>query len=321
MSANRTKQAIPWSKFLGHLWRSLVAGLGYALTTVLGGALAERLDLPPAEMAAGMDPTGALLGILVSGIVIALALGALGRRLPIPVLGRAGVLFLLLLAVNVLNLLEGLFFTTVVTGGYANIVVTTAAGSAGLAVLLALLYPPPAEERTLVSSAAGVLRRRSGWAWLWRIVVAGALFAALYLAVGALIAPLVRPFYDDSSLHLAVPDLWRTIVPLQLVRGLLFTLTVLPLVWTLRGSRWALAFWVGLALALLIGWAPMIQASFLPPLQRLIHGLEITVDSALYGLAVAWLLGIPADESHTLIQTRFSTQRRQDAREAKKRAA
>lgn len=284
-------------RLAGHLWRSLVAGLGYALTTVLGGTLAERLDLPPAEMAAGMNPAGALLGILVSGIIIALALGALARRLPIPVLGRAGVLFLLLLAVSLLNFLEGLFFTTVVAGGYANIVVTTAAGSAGLAVLLALLYQPAAEERTLVASIAGALRRRSGWAWLWRIVVAAALFAALYLAVGTLIAPLVLPFYGEPSLNLAVPDLWRTIVPLQLVRGLLFTLTVLPLVWTLRGTRWSLAFWVGLALALLIGWAPMIQAGFLPPLQRLIHGLEITVDSALYGLAVAWLLGVPADRS------------------------
>ena len=279
----------------GHLWRSLVAGLGYALITVLGGMMAENLDLPPAEMPAGMDPAGALLGILVSGIVMALALGPLARRLPIPVLERVGMLFLLLFAVNALNLLEGLFFTTMVTGGTANILLTTATGSAGLAILLALLYRPPAEERTLASSAAGVLHRRSGWAWLWRFAAAGVLFAALYLALGMLIAPLVQPYYADPSLHLVVPDFWRAIVPLQLVRGLLFTLIVLPLLWTLRGARWALAFWIGLALALLIGWAPMIQASFLPPVQRLIHGLEITVDSALYGLAVAWLLGMPAD--------------------------
>jgi len=42
----------------------------------------------------------------------------------------------------------------------------------------------------------------------------------------------------------------------------------------------------------------MIQASFMPPAQHTIHGLEITVDSALYGLAVAWLLGISVDIFH-----------------------
>jgi hypothetical protein len=294
LKSNRSTRISFLRRLAGYLWRGLVAGLGYALTTVLGGALAENMDLPPAEMAAGMDPTGALLGILISGIVIALALGALARRLPVPVLGRVGVLFLLLLAVSMLNFLEGFFFTTVVTGGYANIFVTTASGSAGLAILLALLYRPAAEERTLASSAAGVLRRRSRWAWLWRIAAAGVLFALVYVTIGALIAPLVLPFYTDSSLNLLVPDFWRVIVPLQLVRGLLFTLTILPLLWTLRGSRWALALWVGLALAALIGWAPMIQASFMSPLQRTIHGLEITVDSALYGLGAAWLLGNPS---------------------------
>ena len=311
-----TKSAV-WRPLAGALWRSLVAGLGYALATVLGGMLAENLDLPPAEMAVGMDPAGALLGILLSGIVIALVLGALARRLPIPVLGRAGVLLLLLSAVHALNFLEGLFFTTAVTGGYANILLTTAAGSVGLALLLALLYRPPAEIGTLVSLAARVLRRRSGWGWLWRIAVVGMFFALIYVTIGVLIAPLVQPFYAGTELDLVVPDFWRAIVPLQVVRGLLFTLVVLPLVLTLRGarettrgarettrgarrtmrgSRWALAFWVGLALALLIGWAPMIQASFLPPLQRFIHGMEITVDSALYGLAVAWLLGIPPEK-------------------------
>ena len=297
-----TKSAV-WRPLAGALWRSLVAGLGYALATVLGGMLAENLDLPPAEMAVGMDPAGALLGILLSGIVIALVLGALARRLPIPVLGRAGVLLLLLSAVHALNFLEGLFFTTAVTGGYANILLTTAAGSVGLALLLALLYRPPAEIGTLVSLAARVLRRRSGWGWLWRIAVVGMFFALIYVTIGVLIAPLVQPFYAGTELDLVVPDFWRAIVPLQVVRGLLFTLTVLPLVWTLRSARgtmrsarWALAFWVGLALALLIGWAPMIQASFLPPLQRFIHGMEITVDSALYGLAVAWLLGIPPEK-------------------------
>ena len=308
MKRDRSARIAAWRRLAGSLWRSLVAGLGYALATVLGGTLASNLGLPPAEMAAGMDPAGSLLGILLSGIVIALVLGALARRLPLPVLGRAGVLLLLLFAVHALNFLEGLFFTTVVTGGTANILVTTAAGSVGLALLLALLYRPPAETGTLASLAAGALRRRSAWGWLWRIVVVGALFAGIYVGVGVLIAPLVRPFYDDPSLNLVVPDFWRAIVPLQLVRGLLFTLTVLPLVWTLRGARqtmrgarqtmrgarWALALWVGLALAVLVGWAPMIQASFMPPLQRLIHGLEITVDSALYGLAVAWLLGLPS---------------------------
>jgi hypothetical protein len=295
VSTDRAKKPNLLVRFLSYLWRSLVVGLGYTLATVLGGALAENLELPTAEMAARMEPAGTLLGILVSGVIIALALGVLARRLSIQVLGRLGALFLLVFAVNMLNLLEGLFFTTVVTGGYANLVVTTAAGSVGLAALLALLFRP-ARERTFASAVGEALRQHTGGAWLWRVIVVGVLFAAIYVAIGALIAPLVLPFYVNPSLDLAIPDFWRAIVPLQLVRGLLFTLTILPIVFGLRGPRWTLALGVGLALAALIGWAPMIQASFLPSVQRLIHGLEITVDSALYGLAVAWLLWTPAKE-------------------------
>ena len=100
MSVDRMERRSFTLQGLDHRWRSLVVGLGYALATMLGGMLAGALGLPPAELAAGMDPAGALLGILVSGVVIALALGALARRLPIPAWGRTSVFFLLVYAVT-----------------------------------------------------------------------------------------------------------------------------------------------------------------------------------------------------------------------------
>ncbi len=77
-------------------------------------------------------------------------------------------------------------------------------------------------------------------------------------------------------------------------RGLLFVLTLFPLIAVLRGSRRSVAFWVILALVVLAAWQPLLLAVWWPVPLRLAHGLEITADSIVHGLIIVGLLWAPA---------------------------
>jgi hypothetical protein len=81
---------------------------------------------------------------------------------------------------------------------------------------------------------------------------------------------------------------------LAVFRGLLYVLTLFPLVAVLRGSRRSVAFWVILTLAVLAAWAPLLSVTWWPVTLRLAHGLEITADSIVHGLIIVWLLWRPA---------------------------
>ncbi len=69
---------------LGVLWRSLVSGLGYTLTTMISGVVAQAVGLPLPGVAAKVDPGQALLTTFLAGSVMGLTLGPLASRLPLP---------------------------------------------------------------------------------------------------------------------------------------------------------------------------------------------------------------------------------------------
>jgi hypothetical protein len=110
-----------------------------------------------------------------------------------------------------------------------------------------------------------------------------------------IVAPFVLPYYDnpDLGLNLTVPGI-GVILPLEIGRGLLYVLTLFPLIAVLRGSYWWKALWVGLTIAVLGSWVPMIQALHWTPVLRLAHGLEITADAVVQGLVLTWLLAPPS---------------------------
>ena len=279
---------------LGILWRSLVVGLGYTLATMMGGMVAQAVGLPIPAMASRMDPTQALLTTFLAGVVIGLTLGPLSTRLPIPTAQRAGLLFVVIFMLNsLISVIEALFFTTVPAAEYRYTLVTSAIGHAGLAVLLALLFRPASVEWGLLAALRETLSQRQWTSWAWRFGLAGVLYVPTYFFFGMLIYPLVRPYYEDPTLglSLAVPG-FEVILPLEVGRGLLFVLTVFPLIAVLRRSRRSLAFWLGMTIAVLGAVTPMLQAGWFPLTMRVVHGLEITADSIVHALIIARLLGI-----------------------------
>jgi hypothetical protein len=113
-----------------------------------------------------------------------------------------------------------------------------------------------------------------------------------------IVAPFVLPYYNnpDLGLNLVVAG-FGVILPLEIGRGLFYALTVFPLIAVLRGGLWSKALWVGLIIAVLGSWVPMLQASGWPLVLRMTHGLEITAGAFVQGIVLTWLLGTrePAD--------------------------
>jgi len=117
----------------------------------------------------------------------------------------------------------------------------------------------------------------------------------VYLFFGGLIAPIVTPYYLEMDMGLRVPG-FEVMLPLEVFRGLLYVLTLFPLVAVLRGSRWSLAFWIVLTLCVLGSWQPMLSVAWWPVILRVTHGLEITGDSVVHGLVIALLLWTPVPD-------------------------
>jgi len=263
---------------------------------MIGGMITQVLGLPTPSLVAEVDQTQMLVGIFLAGVLVGLTLGPLARRLTLPTGQRAVLLFVLLFMVNVvLSFIETLFFTTIPVAEQVTGVVTSGVGHIGLALLLAVLFRPEAVERGLLTALRESLGRRRWTSWTWRFFLAGFLYMPTYLFFGLLVSPIVVPYYDrvDLGLELVIPG-FEVMLPLAVFRGLLYVLTLFPLVAVLRGSRRSVAFWIILTLAVLIAWmsyAPIIRW---PLTLRLAHGLEITADSIVHGLIIVWLLWTPA---------------------------
>ncbi len=281
---------------LGLLWRGLVVALGYTVAVTIGGILTEILGLPILSVAAEIDQTQMLVGIFLAGLLVGLTLGPLSRRLALPTAQRAVLLFMLLFMLgSVINFIETLFFTTTPVAEQVTDVVTSGVGYVGLALLLALLFPPEAVERGLLTALRQSLVQRGWTSWTWRFLLAGFLYMPTYLLFGLVVSPIVVPYYDraDLGLELVTPG-FGVMLPLAVFRGLLFVLTLFPLIAVLRGSRRSVAFWVILALVVLAAWQPLLLAVWWPVPLRLAHGLEITADSIVHGLIIVGLLWAPA---------------------------
>lgn len=128
--------------------------------------------------------------------------------------------------------------------------------------------------------------------WL-ALCYAAVSFMVIYCLIGTATWPFVKPFYSGpkSQLNLRVPS-GRVVILLQLFRGSLATLAILPLLSGLESAADGINIWAALALTLSItsGILPMLWINAWPTRLRVIHGVEITAFSTVQ--AGAWWLWI-----------------------------
>jgi hypothetical protein len=269
---------------------------------MIGGMTMNILGLRLPSLGRQPRPFLSLVSSLIAGVLMGLTLGPLGTRLILPLFERACLLLLLLLVLNgLINTIEALFFTTIPHARLASSLAILAFGQVAVALLLTLLFRPRQTGPGLLTTLREALAQRTEASWAWRFGLVALSYLPIYYLFGMIVAPFVLPYYDnpDLGLNLTVPSI-VVILPLEIARGLVYALTVFPLIAVLRGSYWSRALWVGLTIAVLGSWVPMLQAVFWTPVLRLAHGLEITVDAFAQGFVLTWLLAPPDAANQSL---------------------
>lgn len=155
---------------------------------------------------------------------------------------------------------------------------------------------PADEEARNAPHFSQVMRERVFFSWVWRIVVAGIPYAAIYLFFSMLVTPLEHAYYYDAafiaSLHTVVPSTATTLI-LEAVRGILFAVAMLPIIAVMRKSRWSTYLYIALVGAMLEAWIPLLGQTSWPVMMRVGNVLELTGDACGRALLIALLVGLP----------------------------
>jgi hypothetical protein len=161
----------------------------------------------------------------------------------------------------------------------AVIYLIVAAVLAGLAVLLKL---PHAE--------APKVELRSAKRVALLVILSGLSYVLYYLIFGSLTYRFfTRPYYPHSPEIVARLGLWFWAI--QIGRGVLMALALLPVIRTLRMSRMQAAIAVGALMWVAGGVAPLLLPNpLMPPLLRLIFMIEILTENASFGITAVLLL-------------------------------
>ena len=130
--------------------------------------------------------------------------------------------------------------------------------------------------------------RSRGW-WAIRIALGSVAYFPIYFFFGMLITPFVLPYYNDPSFGLHIPS-FAVLIPVELFRGFVYALVLLPLLATVVGGRTTK--FTALAAMLYIpgGLIALLGNSGIPAPIIPFHGLEILADSIMYALVLSRLL-------------------------------
>ena len=277
---------------LSYLWKIVICALAFYGGTMIGGMVASGIGLPPPEMPLGADQM--IIGQIMFPISLILAgcLAILSRKLAGGFVSRWLTLsFLVWIAYGVNNILEGAIFTSMSAASVFTVVLYVFASFlCGAAV--AWLFPQKNRGLGFFANTKNFFAQRAPGAWAWRMLVALLAFPLIYLTFGRLIAPLVLDYYEQGLFGLTLPG-WNQILPILLIRSVLFLLACLPILIAWQGSNRSLFLTLGLSLFLLVGGLSMLQAYWMPVQLRIIHSLEILADELVYSAVLVALFAGP----------------------------
>jgi hypothetical protein len=223
----------------------------------------------------------------LSGSVLAAAFAPIARFGPQGALRQLGVIAPVLLIVSLLcTWSEALIFLPrampdprgALTGGAVMYLIVAIA----LASLAALLR--------MTRRDGGAVEHRSPAAAALMVVISGVVYALAYLVFGSITYFFfTRTYYPEATQVAERLGVWLWVI--QLGRGVLMTLAVLPAIYTLRLGRWPAALMTGALLWVAGGLAPLIPPNdAMGTTQRIMHIVEILTQNATLGIAAVLLL-------------------------------
>jgi len=255
----------------------LLSALILAIATMLAGTIVSALPLSPPVSLPGTSPAflSMLFGSLVLVVGVVPIASGLGGRFATRWLALGLMLYL---ATGVNTVVELSIFGT--EGGRRYLLVFYFLCFVATAVALAGQYGSQQSAPKLPHLGTGQ--------WLWRIAVAWLSFPVVDFLFGLCVAPFVIPIYQAGVVGLHIPPL-DVIMRTQLLRSFLFLASSLPVILLWTGSRRRLILALGWAHTAMVGLYGLSQASFMPPVLRVLHSLEIAADSFVYAFILVWL--------------------------------
>jgi len=288
-----------WMQYLKRVGFDLVKGVVAALAStvglVAGGIITAMLGLPTPGMPPQMDVNTIMPLLFLTQIVITIVLGECFQRLYRRYWQRMLSIWLCTyLLYYLLNTLDGLLFSPLPhlsTSIASNIFPALFA-----AVAIALLWRPGTVDSPSIGKVHAHFTTRQPADLTWRLALAWLAYPPIYYLMGRVVAPFVQHYYEDPSLNLGLtlPPSVGILLAMQVLRGALFLLAVLPIVVAWRGSRRSLWLWTGFVIFIQIAGAVIFQAYWLPAGLRIPHALELLADSFLQAGVYVLLLFFPS---------------------------
>ncbi|HEU4994150.1 MAG TPA: hypothetical protein VFT29_04995 [Gemmatimonadaceae bacterium] len=135
--------------------------------------------------------------------------------------------------------------------------------------------------------------------WAWKLAIIAVVYATLYFTFGYFIAwqsPDVRAYYGGTNNGSFVAQMASVVrdtpwlVPLQLLRGLLWAAIALPVVRMMRGPWQETALSLGALFAIVMNAQLLLPNPYMPETVRMAHMLETASSNFVFGCFVGWLL-------------------------------
>jgi hypothetical protein len=269
-------------------WQVLYRGAAVAVSW----ALAEQLY----AFARGEQPM--LLGFssqFLGTLFLTLVFGPLAQRLPWPFQQRAAFLWATIFTIQSFSThLELYFFSNLPLQRIVISCVTGLFRTLILAGIITWLFPSPVENAAANTDLRALFRSRRPFSWVWRLALADIVYVFTYFVFGAIAFQYTRPYYTDPAygLNLKLPEN-ALVFKIELIRSLIYILTVLPLIAGLRLGKFSMAILIGLVLWVGGGLAPLVGYYHWPVALRFYHTLEILSQNFTTGFILVYLLGKP----------------------------
>ena len=223
----------------------------------------------------------------ISGIVLAASFVPIALFGPRSALGQFGVIAPVLAIITVLcTWSEALIFAA----GFKEQAARNLIGALVMYLIVAAVLAVLAWGLRLPKTATSTVEHRSVPSTIALVAVCGVAYAVYYLIFGAITYQyFTKGYYPEAAQTAQAMGIWFWAI--QIGRGALMTLAVLPAIYTLRMSRWQTAIAIGALIWVAGGLAPLlVPNAFMGTTQRIIHVFEILSQNAPLGITAGLLL-------------------------------
>ena len=266
------------------IWKSLLVGLTYTMTLMIGGLLVKLvgLSLPEAK-----NTPVTLIWTFAGGMIAGLFLGPIASSIPLSRLRHVLVWSSAILFNLVSVAIEGYFFAPDLIGdSLTGLILQQIAAALMTGWVITMLFAPKEIVAAVPRSS------HSPFSWSWRFVLSALSYVVFYFIFGAInFAFVTRPYYQTHTGGLTVPPLWAVLIA-EPIRGVLIVMSALPFLLALRAGKRRLVLLTGLILFSIGGLVPLtMQASTLPFFLLAASAVEILFQNFSTGAVAALLLG------------------------------